>query len=86
MKACIHTVLRDPAGQRTAALDCKDQLASCGGERQQRKEVKTMKYEKPNLVVLSAGDAIQHSAAGKLAPTQVEGSSFGTPNAYEADE
>jgi hypothetical protein len=52
-----------------------------------RKEVNTLRYEKPRLVALSpAVSAIQGTLWGKKHPTQAEGSIYGTPAAYEADE
>lgn len=46
-----------------------------------------MRYEKPQLVALTpAVRAIQGSDWGKKHPTQAEGSIYGTPAAYEADE
>jgi hypothetical protein len=56
-------------------------------ESRKRKEVKTMKYEKPTIVELvSAIEAIQHTPMGKGIPDVVEGAFVSTPNAYEADE
>jgi hypothetical protein len=46
-----------------------------------------MKYQKPQLVVLApAVSAIQKTESGKRVPIVAEGSEYGTPAAYEADE
>lgn len=62
------------------------QLASCVRKRQKRKEVKTMRYEKPEIVRLP--DAL--TAVQKIdkvhPPFDSDPESRTTVNAYEADE
>jgi len=46
-----------------------------------------MKYEKPKSSCLDRCRCYSAFAGRKkAAPTQIEGMTFGTPNAYEADE
>jgi len=57
------------------------------GQNQQRKEVKTMKYEKTNVLVLDAAiAAIQSHTAKTIVPNGDASTGFVSNSAYEADE